>query len=109
MLESVFNKVKAYNFIKKRLQHRRFPLNISKFLRTPFFYRTHLVAASVSFRGLNIARKICLTVLLMTFYFLLHENITYHLAYLFRISKFTAPPLAFLNPHRFLHRKIDLE
>ena len=24
--------LKAYNFIKKRLQHRRFPMNIAKFL-----------------------------------------------------------------------------
>ena len=37
MLESLFNKVaslKACNFIKKRFQHRRFPVNIEKFLRT---------------------------------------------------------------------------
>ena len=27
--------MKSYNFIKKRLQHRCFPLNIAKFLRTP--------------------------------------------------------------------------
>ena len=36
-LESLFNKVagiKAYSFIKKRLQHRYFPVNIAKFLRT---------------------------------------------------------------------------
>ena len=37
--------LKAYNFIKKRPQHRCFPVSIAKFLRTPFFYRT-LVAAS---------------------------------------------------------------
>ena len=39
MLESLFNKVsclKACNFIKKRLQHRCFSLNIAKSLRTPF-------------------------------------------------------------------------
>ena len=38
MLESVFNKVvglKACNFIKKRLQHRCFPVNVGEFLRTP--------------------------------------------------------------------------
>ena len=38
MLESYFNKVaglQAYNFIKKRLQHRCFPVNITKFLRIP--------------------------------------------------------------------------
>ena len=33
--------------IYKRLQHRSFPVNIAKFLRTAFFIRTHLVAASV--------------------------------------------------------------
>ena len=43
MLESLFNKVaglQAYNFIKKILQHRCFPMNFTKFLRTPFFYGT---------------------------------------------------------------------
>ena len=37
-LESLFNKVaalQACNFIKKRLQHMCFPVNITKFLRTP--------------------------------------------------------------------------
>ena len=37
VLESLFNKVaslKACNFIKKRLQHRCFPVNIARFLRT---------------------------------------------------------------------------
>ena len=37
MLESLFNKVaglQCCNFIKKRLQHRCFPVNIAKFLRT---------------------------------------------------------------------------
>ena len=36
-LESLFNKVgglKTCNFIKKRLQHSCFPMNIAKFLRT---------------------------------------------------------------------------
>ena len=40
LLESLFNKVvaqKACNFIKKRLQHRRFPVNIAKRLRTAIF------------------------------------------------------------------------
>ena len=32
MLQSLF---KAYNFIEKRLQHRCFPVNIAKLLRTP--------------------------------------------------------------------------
>ena len=43
MLESLFNKVaslQAYNFIKKILQHRCFPMKFTKFLRTPFFYGT---------------------------------------------------------------------
>ena len=37
MLKSIFNKVatlKACYIIKKRLQHRCFPVNIAKFLRT---------------------------------------------------------------------------
>ena len=40
VLESHFKKVaglKACNFIKKRLQHRCFPVRFEKFLRTPFF------------------------------------------------------------------------
>ena len=38
--ESFFNKVQGLtpsNFIKKRPQHRYFPVNFVKFLRTPFF------------------------------------------------------------------------
>ena len=49
VLEPLFNKyagLKAFNFIKKRLQHRYFPVKIAKFLETPFFYRAHPVAAS---------------------------------------------------------------
>ena len=38
--------LKACNFIKKRLQHECFPLNIAKFSRTGF-YRTPPVATSV--------------------------------------------------------------
>ena len=34
------------NFIKKRLQHRCFHVNIAEFLRTVFFYRTPVMAAS---------------------------------------------------------------
>ena len=40
MLEALFNKaacLKAYNSIKKRLQHSCFPVRFAKFLRTPFF------------------------------------------------------------------------
>ena len=43
VLESLFEKVaglKACNFIKKRPQHRCFPVNIAKFLRATFFNRT---------------------------------------------------------------------
>ena len=53
MVEFLFNKVaalKARNFIKKRLQHRCFPVNIAKFLRTPFFYRTPFVSVSALYR-----------------------------------------------------------
>ena len=39
----------ACNFIKKRHQHRCFPLNVVKFLRTNFFYRTLLMAVSGCF------------------------------------------------------------
>ena len=35
------------NFIKKRLQHRVFPVEFAKFLRTPLFYRVALVASSI--------------------------------------------------------------
>ena len=48
VLVPLFNKVaglKACNFIKKRLQHGCFPLNIATFLKISFFYRTPLVAA----------------------------------------------------------------
>ena len=39
MLDKLFWKtaLKAYNFIKKRLQQRCFPVNIAKFLWTAFF------------------------------------------------------------------------
>ena len=40
MLGSLFNKVvglQSCDFIKRRLQHRCFPVNIAKFLRTTFF------------------------------------------------------------------------
>ena len=46
--EFLFNKVaglQAYNSIKKRLQHRCFPVNIAKYLRTAFD-RAPLVATS---------------------------------------------------------------
>ena len=42
-----FNKVgglRPATLLKKGLWHRCFPVNFKKFLRTPFFYRTPLVA-----------------------------------------------------------------
>ena len=43
----LFNKVsKFFKLLKKSLWHRCFPVNFMKFLRTPLFYRTPLVAAS---------------------------------------------------------------
>ena len=42
MLESLFNKVtelKACSFIKQRLQHKCFHVNIAKFLRTSLFIK----------------------------------------------------------------------
>ena len=47
--ESIFNKVaglKACNFIKKRLEHRCFPVTIAKFLKIAFLYITPLAATS---------------------------------------------------------------
>ena len=52
MLESLFNEVislKASNFVKKRLQHICFSMNLAKILRITFLYffdRTPPVAAS---------------------------------------------------------------
>ena len=37
------NKCQACNFIKKRLQHRCFPMKFTKSLKTPFFNRTRLL------------------------------------------------------------------
>ena len=42
VLESLLNKVvgpKACNFFKKKFQHRCFPVNFAKFLRTAFFIK----------------------------------------------------------------------
>ena len=38
--KKMFLSLKACNFIKKRLQHRCFPVNIAKLLRTPFSQNT---------------------------------------------------------------------
>ena len=43
MLEFLFNKVKV---IKKAIQHRCFPMNFAKLLRTLFFDRAPSVTAS---------------------------------------------------------------
>ena len=40
VLESFFNK--AAGLIKKRLQHRCFPVSIAKFLRTPILKNTYV-------------------------------------------------------------------
>ena len=36
-LEAVVHSLKARNFVKKKLQHRCFPVKSAKFLRTSFF------------------------------------------------------------------------
>ena len=36
-----FNKVQVCNFIKRKFQHRYFPVNIAKFLSTTFFTEHH--------------------------------------------------------------------
>ena len=49
MLESLLNKVasfKVYNFIKKILQHRHFPVKVGKFFKNTFFEEHLLTAAS---------------------------------------------------------------
>ena len=49
VLESLFNKVAGViptTLLKKRLQHRCFPVNIAKFLRTSFFIE-HLHISSL--------------------------------------------------------------
>ena len=37
VLESLFNNVVCLNFIKKRMQHRCFPVNFSKIFRNTYF------------------------------------------------------------------------
>ena len=49
VLESLLIKItglQACNSIKKRLQHNCFPVNIEKFFKNSFSYRTALMAAS---------------------------------------------------------------
>ena len=40
MPEPLFNRVADATLLKRRLWHRRFPVNIAKFLRTPFLQNT---------------------------------------------------------------------
>ena len=54
VLESLFNKhagLQACNFIKNRLQHRCFPVDIAKFLRTTYFEEHLQTAASAPFEN----------------------------------------------------------
>ena len=51
MLEYLFNKV---GLIKKRLQHRCFSVKFAKVLRTPFFNKTPLVAASEQIQEISV-------------------------------------------------------
>ena len=43
-----FSGLKACNFIKKRLQHNFFPVNITKFLKSTYFEEHLRMAASVT-------------------------------------------------------------
>ena len=57
--------LQACNFIKERLQHKCFLVNIEKFLRTAF-YRTPQAAASVDNSGLtgnDLYGTICITLI----------------------------------------------
>ena len=60
-----FNKVaelRVCNFIKKRLQHRCFPVKFAKFLGTPFFHRTPPVAASDFITFLDMLELFCCSI-----------------------------------------------
>ena len=70
VLESIFNKtagLKACNFIKKRLQHRCFPLKFAKFLRTPIlknicdacFCTVHLVTVVATYKSEIYSWEVC--------------------------------------------------
>ena len=50
-----FDRLQACNFIKKRLPHRCFPVNFSKFLRTPFLCRAPSMIADVVLHLIPIA------------------------------------------------------
>ena len=53
MLRSLFNKaagLRACNFIKKRHQHRCFPVKFPKFLRTPLLQKPPVAASEASLK-----------------------------------------------------------
>ena len=72
---SFLTKLQACNFIKNRLQHRCFPVNIAKFLRTPFFNRTPpvFILFATAFR-FNIIKEICLVLCILS---KVHKNDIY--------------------------------
>ena len=67
MLESLFNKVTC-NFIKKRLQHRRFPVNIANFKNTYFEKHLRTTASDSSY---ILHRKLFLLKQKITLFYLL--------------------------------------
>ena len=77
----------AATLLKKRLQHRCFPVKFAEFLRTSFFYRTPLVAAFLRLSGLLM---LCgfnwyVEILAQVFsceFFEIFKNITDHLRWL---------------------------
>ena len=66
MLESLFNKfagLKACSFIKKRIQHKGFPVNIVKFFRIAFLQNT----SGGCFWNLGIDEKIFVPISIINF------------------------------------------
>ena len=63
LCQSLFNKVAG--LLKRRIEHRCFPVNFAKFLRTPFFIE-HLWTASSARSKLQI-KKIILLLINVTF------------------------------------------
>ena len=67
VLESLFNKLaelKACNFIKKRLQHRCFPVKFAKFLRTPILKN---ICGRLLLKEMNIMNNILKALLMYLF------------------------------------------
>ena len=57
---SIFiGKLQVCNFIKKRLQHRQFPLNIGKFLKTPILKNIYLRLLLISLNSYRTAMNSC--------------------------------------------------